>query len=206
MFPNENNKYHYDQLSSLLISTIRESFHASVPQTIAFISCHIYHFIATTTFLTTRGPPRQHRPYIVIQHVRPEEVDITEEAQNQLDIDVEIIYNQRSDEVSGSNLWRLELWTSPKPDGSGTRLVSINQALTEAQSGKALVRPYPFGFTNVRMSLDMRGNRCSYARYICARLTNAPYSHLEPDFDLAGEPNYSALQGCTKTRCLRKSE
>ncbi|XP_072021184.1 uncharacterized protein [Amphiura filiformis] len=167
------------------------------------ISCQAAPCDSFTTFLTTRGPPSAQRPYVIIQHVRPEEVHITEEAQNQLDIDIEIVYNRRSDEVTGTNLWRLELWSSPKPDGSGTRLVSLDQALTDAQMGKALVRPYPFEFTNVRMNLDMRGNRCSYARYICARLTNEPFRHLEPEFDLTGEPNYRALTGCTKTKCLR---
>ena len=161
---------------------------------------------ATTTFLTTRGPPTNRRAHVIINHVNLEEVSITEETQNQLDIDVEIVYDQRSDQVTGSDLWRLELWTSPRPDGSGTRLASLNQALDATQRGKALVRPYPMSFTNVRMNLDMRGNRCSYARYICARLSNDVYSTADTDFDLTGEPNHQALTGCTRTQCHRKCE
>ena len=175
-----------------------------LPNTITpscFNPCHT----ASSAFLTTSGPPTSTRPRVIIRNVLPEEVSITESAQNQLDVDVEIVYDQFSDDVTGNNMWRLELWTSPKPDGSGTRIVNLDQALTVDQSSKDLLKPYPLSFTNIRVNLDMRGNRCTYVRYVCARLSNDPRGHRQSNFDLVAESTSGqGLTGCAKTQCFRK--
>ncbi len=97
--------------------------------------------------------------------------------------------------VEGLNLWRLAVYGSSRPGGTGPRYGFHSQALSSYQGSLPLQHAGdPVDFRTVRTNLDMRGVRCSDIRHICTELSKDPTS--APPFQLMAIPNEDVLKSC----------
>lgn len=66
-------------------------------------------------------------------------VTISPEQNNEVTTDVTVTFDGgATDDISGSNLWRVEVWYSKKEDGSGFRSSYTQQALSPSQQRQAI--------------------------------------------------------------------
>lgn len=126
---------------------------------------------------------------------------ISEGQVNSVPVDVNIdLLKKKTQDVSGTGLWKLQVWGSLRADGVGQQISLSEQALTSNQEATPVERGAPFFFRNVPYELDMRGVSCSEINYVCVRIRKG--NDPDPQFTFKGKPN----QATTFSDCAPISE
>lgn len=139
------------------------------------------------------------RPVVIFTGIRVAIPTIEENRLNKLALHISAGISAQSDAVSGSQLWRLNVWGSKKANGNGYRYSNAEQALTQQQADLSLVPPNDLSFDYVRFDLDMTRARCNNIAYICVAISTGSNS-----FDIRGDPDQRSLVGCTTVTCEGK--
>lgn len=84
-------------------------------------------------FLLTGGRD----PTVEFASVTPTPVTVYEETATPVTTTVTVTFNEpRTDQVSGSNLWQMDLWFSKAKDGAGSSSDGVTNVLSASQSSK----------------------------------------------------------------------
>ena len=108
--------------------------------------------------------------------------------------------------LTGADLWKVNLWGSLTPSGDGAKIGYIDQVLDDKQAASPLITENTneiirFKFKNTDVTFDFAQDICSTFNYVCARFTK--FDLNDPRYDLigvkrSGKPRSSNLVGCTK--------
>ena len=110
----------------------------------------------------------------------------------------------RTFNLTGADLWKVNLWGSLTPSGDGAMLGYIDQALDDKQAASPLIssnETITFRFKKLSFTFEFTQDACSTFNYVCARF--AKFDSNDPRFDIIGvkrngKPKPSNLIGCTK--------
>ena len=118
--------------------------------------------------------------------------------QNPITMDFEIVYDvSNSDQIDGTNIWRVKVWGSARANGGGTRISQVGQALTEAQASQSMILGRPFTIRGIEYNMDLRMHYCRDVSHICAQLIAANNS-----FKIRPVPNKKSLISCQRIHCI----
>ena len=121
---------------------------------------------------------------------------IEEKMDNMLQMDITGVTGEGSTIVSGSNLWRVGMFGSSKPDGRGRRRGYQTQVLGQPQMDQTLETDSDLAFTNTQVNFDMTGLQCKDVKYLCTELQKNP--DAMPDYTFEAVPNERILTSCTE--------
>ena len=123
-----------------------------------------------------------------------------------LTLDVRVKILPGTFNLTGTDLWKVNLWGSLAASGDGTKIGYIDQALDDEQAASPLLTRdtneiIRFKFKNVDATFDFAQDVCSTFNYICAHFTK--YNSNDPRYDLFGvkrnrKSKSSNLIGCSK--------
>lgn len=119
---------------------------------------------------------------------------------NDLSFDFRVDSNPTGGDAKGSNLWRLETFTSNSPDGAGRRDMIDTQSLDPSDASRDLDSGNTMVFRNLEARVDAADVHCEEDYYVCAELTKSRGSST--DFSLKGTREDS-LTSCKKIRCAK---
>ena len=123
---------------------------------------------------------------------------ILEGASQQVDFEVTINSDADGGGVSGSDLWEITFFLT---DSSGsTRIDEQTVLLTTAQANADIYPGTPTVITGLTTTLNLQdGPTCSEFSQVCVTIGKA--AGANPNFGLTGDPDDSALLGCTTVNC-----
>lgn len=109
----------------------------------------------------------------------------------------------RTDEVSGSDLWQVNLWFSKGSDGTGSSSDAVVDVLTPEQASQP-VNFRRFQFEDLEITADLTPvlQGCGKYRYICAQIRR---DDPNPTYKLLGKDR-SAAVGCAEVTCDKSPE
>lgn len=157
-----------------------------------------FHFFFTDALITEVKPKY------------PEDTEIVENQENQIVLSIKITYidNEDTTDIRGKGLWSMALFASDNPRGEGTQISLAKNAFIKKQKqleDTDLIKGEVFKFDDVQYNLVMNDMRCDAVPFICATLGSG--KRPKPGFGLEGDPDETALTGCTKApKCIGKGE
>ncbi len=113
--------------------------------------------------------------------------------------------NPSGADVSGTNLWWVEVFTNTRSDGTGARYAET-QASFPPSAGLGVNTPLFAGIemalNNGEVQLDLSGVQscASQVPYLCFTLSRNPLT--SPVYTLTGFPDSSALMECIEVACI----
>ena len=123
-----------------------------------------------------------------------------------LTLDVRVKILPGTFNLTGADLWKVNVWGSLTPSGDGAKVGYIDQALDDKQAASPLITKdtneiIRFKIKNADVTFDFTHNVCSTFNYVCARV--AKFDSNDPRYNLFGvkrngKPRSSNLIGCTK--------
>ena len=104
--------------------------------------------------------------------------------------------------VTGSNLWKLSVWGSPKVTNKKTKIGFYDQALNDKQMATPLAlykSNDEFDLKNVQVTIDLTNDRSMTVNAVCVRFGKADLTDTR--FEVVGvnkhdKPKPSHLTGC----------
>ncbi|PIK45525.1 putative alpha-1 collagen isoform X4 [Apostichopus japonicus] len=111
-------------------------------------------------------------PTVEFASVEVTPVTVFEETNTPVTTTVTVTFNEeRTDEVSGSGLWQVDLWFSKGSDGTGSSSDGVSDVLTAAQASQP-VNFRRFKFTDLEIAADLTpvSQGCGKYRFICAQI------------------------------------
>ena len=112
----------------------------------------------------------------------------------QLNMDVGFENSKDTTSIRGRNLWQLSVWTSRDPRGEGPKISLVEQALSNDQQNTPLLKKSPFRFRYINYDMDLHGELCSVAKFICVRF--APGAEANPSYFFSADPDDEVLTEC----------
>ncbi|KAJ8036239.1 hypothetical protein HOLleu_20155 [Holothuria leucospilota] len=142
-------------------------------------------------------------PTVEFASVEPTPVTVYEETDTTVTTTVTVTFNEpRTDQVSGSNLWQMDLWFSKAKDGAGSSSDGVTNVLSASQASKP-VNFRNFVFNDLEITADLStGSGCGKYRFICAQIRR---DEPEPNYKLLGKVR-SATVGCAPVTCDKSQE
>ncbi|XP_022088426.1 collagen alpha-1(II) chain-like [Acanthaster planci] len=114
---------------------------------------------------------------------------------NMVQFDTIVQTTDESSPLVGRNMWRLNMYGSERPDGSGPRLAPQEQVLSDYYSSQELTTPgSPLTFQPINTEYDMTDVDCKRLNYLCTEFSRNPESPVE--FELSPVPDASVLRSC----------
>nr|XP_054751416.1 collagen alpha-1(I) chain-like [Lytechinus pictus] len=123
-----------------------------------------------------------------------------EDGPNELSFDFRVDSNPNGGDADGSNLWRLETFTSNSPDGIGRRDILKQQTLDPVDASQDLRGGNSMVFRNLNAMVDSADVNCDEPSYLCAELRRHESSN--PEFSMSGSREDS-LTSCKLIDCKK---
>lgn len=120
---------------------------------------------------------------------------------NELDFSVSVVSSNNGAEVTGNDLWRLEIFTAKDKDGTKDKTVLQAQSLTPDLASRDLRAGSRLIFTNLAAQVDRDLVNCQGNTYICANIYRGDRPSV--DFKLEGSSS-GALMNCREVSCAKK--
>lgn len=118
--------------------------------------------------------------------------------ENPISIEAEVIFTDGSSDVSGDYLWRLGLYGSKFPDGSGEKFNYNTQVLNDVESSLDLVSQ-KLTFREGAAMYDVAAIGCTEYIFSCMEFTK---NEEGPDFPFSVFPEGNVLTLCKESECL----
>ncbi|XP_072173532.1 uncharacterized protein [Diadema setosum] len=123
---------------------------------------------------------------------------IYENRNNPLTVDLTGITDEEATNVKGDDLWKVGVYGSRKPDGTGPKAGLVEQILDPQEAGTTLNDGENLPLENVDFDFDMSGIRCEDASYLCFDLDKNPRSSV--DYIFEARPDDSVTTECIDMR------
>ncbi|XP_071941984.1 uncharacterized protein [Antedon mediterranea] len=114
-------------------------------------------------------------------------------------LDIFITADKRSNDIDGISLWRVAMFGSRNPDGSGRRMDISDQILPVIHQSASFSKTVPLQFTGIRGQEDMRGMYCTDIRFLCIEF--GKHRKPNPDFNFYAGPDSDTLSSCQEIPC-----
>ena len=127
------------------------------------------------------------------------------DANNNINFNLQALSNPAGADISGSNLWLVDVFTSTQSDGSGVRYGQSQAVFTSGEGlSTALFGGQGMILSGGRVQVDLSSVQscANQAEYLCFRLRRNPVS--TPQYTLTGFPNEEALIDCVDYPCEGK--
>ena len=117
-----------------------------------------------------------------------------------LRISAEMSSTPESPALSGSGLWKANLFGSRNMDGSGDRVAERTQILDGYNQAKPLVEGgVPIEFTDITTNFPMEELGCGDVNYLCLELTKGDYPN--PKYPFATSTGEESVINCKEEEC-----
>ena len=103
------------------------------------------------------------------------------------------------DSLSGPNLWRLGMFGSKNSDGSGERIVEIQQVLGTEEKGLSYAAGETLVYEDMRTKFDLSALGCDEFRFLCMEFAQA--KRPDPDYYFFTEEGTPTLITCKEEQC-----
>lgn len=114
-------------------------------------------------------------------------------------VDVDILPSPNSRDIGGFDLWKVGVFTSRNPRGSGPRQGYVEQILTPSQASKSLDSDEPLEFDDITTPFDASDVGCTDYRYICLEFQKGEFSF--PDFMFETTDGEDSIVRCELVPC-----
>ncbi|XP_038068738.1 zonadhesin-like isoform X3 [Patiria miniata] len=116
-----------------------------------------------------------------------------------INVDVGRDMERSSAEFSGSNLWKVGMYTKMKAEAGGGQISANEQILDKRKANKKLLQGDKLKFHKLKYNLDLTDRRCEDIEEVCATFDKGDKAN--PDYTLVPEPNPEVLISCQAVEC-----
>lgn len=113
-------------------------------------------------------------------------------------IDADIIPADDSGSVDGQNLWKMGVFGSQNPDGSGPKVGEQEQILGPDQLDESLISGQPLSLDNITTEFDTSLVGCADFKYMCVEFSKG--ENPSADFEFETTEGDSIVR-CQKVPC-----
>ena len=117
-----------------------------------------------------------------------------------LTISAEMSSTPASPALSGTGLWKMNLFGSSNMDGSGARISERTQILDRSNQAKPLVEGgVPVEFTDIKTDFPMEEIGCGEVNYLCLELTKG--DRPNPKYPFVTSTGEDSVINCKEGEC-----